>query len=104
MAAITIASTATGYVGSLGVSGYTGSTGIVGSKGYTGSGGIAGYTGSAGTSPTQLVLTSYTTGTLAALTATTGTMVFVINAIGGAQPCYYDGVHWYTVNGRIQVA
>jgi hypothetical protein len=29
--------------------------------------------------------------------------VFVTNAPGGAQPCYYDGTHWYTVNGRTQI-
>jgi Collagen triple helix repeat (20 copies) len=52
------------------------------------------------------VLTTATTSTLVSLSGITqrGAMVFVTDASGGAQPCYFDGVHWYTVNGRTQVA
>jgi len=51
------------------------------------------------------VLTTATTSTLTSLNGITqrGAMVFVTDANGGAQPCYFDGVHWYTVNGRTQV-
>jgi len=51
------------------------------------------------------VLTASTTAGLSAIGPITqqGAMVFVIDATGGAQPCYYDGVHWYTVNGRTQI-
>ena len=52
------------------------------------------------------VLTTATTSTLTSLSGITqrGAMVFVTDASGGAQPCYYDGIHWYTVNGRTQVS
>jgi hypothetical protein len=52
------------------------------------------------------VLTTSTTAGLSAIGAITqrGAMVFVIDATGGAQPCYYDGTQWYTVNGRTQIA
>jgi hypothetical protein len=30
--------------------------------------------------------------------------VYVIDATGGAQPCFYDGTHWFTMNGRSQIA
>ena len=51
------------------------------------------------------VLTNATTSSLASLSGITqiGAMVFVTNYSGGAQPCYFDGVHWYTVNGRVRV-
>ena len=51
------------------------------------------------------VLTTSTTAGLGAIGAITqrGAMVFVIDATGGAQPCYYDGTRWYTVNGRTQI-
>jgi hypothetical protein len=52
------------------------------------------------------VLTTSTTAGLSAIGPITqqGAMVFVTDASGGAQPCYYDGTHWYTVNGRTQIA
>ena len=52
------------------------------------------------------VLTTATTSTLTSLNGITqrGAMVFVTDASGGAQPCYFDGIRWYTVNGRVQVA
>ena len=43
-------------------------------------------------------------GLSAIITPVVGSMVFVTDATGGAQPCYYVGGHWYTVNGRTQVA
>lgn len=53
------------------------------------------------------VLSSYTTSTLNTIVSTqTGAMVFVSNAPGGAQPCYYVGAPtntWFTVNGRLRV-
>lgn len=53
------------------------------------------------------VLSSYTTATLNTIVSTqTGAMVFVSNAPGGAQPCYYVGAPtntWFTVNGRLRV-
>jgi hypothetical protein len=52
------------------------------------------------------VLTTSTIAGLSAIGPITqrGAMVFVTDATGGAQPCYYDGSSWYTVNGRVQVA
>jgi hypothetical protein len=52
------------------------------------------------------VLTTSTTAGLGAIGPITqrGAMVFVTDATGGAQPCYYDGTHWFTVNGRTQIA
>ena len=56
------------------------------------------------TANAPFVLPSYTTSTLSTIVSPAiGSMVFVTNASGGAQPCYYDGSHWYTVNGRVQV-
>jgi hypothetical protein len=57
------------------------------------------------TTNAPFVLPSYnSTTTLAALVGIpVGATVFVTNAPGGAQPCYFDGVHWYTFNGRVQV-
>lgn len=53
------------------------------------------------------VLSNYTTATLNTIVSTqTGAMVFVSNAPGGAQPCYYVGAPtntWFTVNGRLRV-
>lgn len=50
------------------------------------------------------VLPSYTTSTLSTATPlTAGLMVFVTDAPGGAQPCFYDGSNWFTVNGRTQI-
>jgi hypothetical protein len=46
-------------------------------------------------------LYSYTTSTLKTILSTaTGAMVFVSNAPGGGQPCYFDGGTntWYTLN------
>jgi hypothetical protein len=52
------------------------------------------------------VLTTSTMANLASLSGITqaGAMVYVTDATGGAQPCYYTGANWYTVNGRTQVA
>lgn len=51
----------------------------------------------------SVLMPSYTTATLATITPTnTGTMVFVTDAPGGSQPCYFDGSFWYTVNSRIR--
>ena len=56
-------------------------------------------------SMSPFILKNYITSQLPAISAPpVGTMVFVTDAVGGAQPCYYDGTHWYTVNGRTQVA
>lgn len=53
------------------------------------------------------VLSSYTTATLNTIVSTqTGAMVYVSNAPGGAQPCYFVGAPtntWFTVNGRLRV-
>jgi hypothetical protein len=53
------------------------------------------------------VLSSYTTATLNTIISTqTGAMVYVSNAPGGAQPCYFVGAPtntWFTVNGRLRV-
>jgi hypothetical protein len=57
------------------------------------------------TANAPFVLPSYTTAGLSTIPSpVVGSMVFVTDATGGAQPCYYAGTHWYTVNGRIQVA
>lgn len=46
------------------------------------------------------VLPSYSSSELPTLVnVSTGTMVLVTNAPGGAQPCFYNGSSWYTVNG-----
>jgi hypothetical protein len=57
------------------------------------------------TTNAPFVLPSYTMSTLSTIVSpVAGSMVFVTDATGGAQPCYYAGTHWYTVNGRTQVA
>jgi hypothetical protein len=57
-----------------------------------------------GTISVPYILPSYTTSTVYSISpALAGALVFVTNAPGGAQPCYYDGTHWYTVNGRTQI-
>ena len=58
------------------------------------------------TALSPFVLLSVTTANLSSLNSITqaGAIVYVPDASGGAQPCYFDGTHWYTVNGRIQVA
>jgi hypothetical protein len=58
------------------------------------------------TANAPFVLTTATTSQLTTIGAITqrGAMVYVIDATGGAQPCYYDGSHWFTVNGRTQIA
>ena len=57
------------------------------------------------TANAPFVLPSYTTAALSTIVSpVVGSMVFVTDATGGAQPCYYAGTHWYTVNGRTQVA
>jgi hypothetical protein len=52
------------------------------------------------------VLTTATTAQLASIGAITqrGAMVYVTDASGGAQPCFYNGTNWFTVNGRTQIA
>jgi hypothetical protein len=52
------------------------------------------------------VLTTATTAQLTTIGGTTqrGAMVYVIDATGGAQPCYFSGTNWFTVNGRTQIA
>jgi hypothetical protein len=53
---------------------------------------------------TTNILPSYTISSLSTFSpATAGAMVFVTNAPGGAQPCFYDGTNWFTVNGRTQI-
>ena len=57
------------------------------------------------TANAPFVLPSYTMATLSTIISpVAGSIVFVTDATGGAQPCYYAGTHWYTVNGRTQVA
>jgi len=122
-----------GYVGSTGA-GYTGSVGYVGSAGVVNTLANGTYTittlyvntltvtqvgavniqsgndlnlKAAGniTTNAPFVLPSYTTAGLSGIASpVVGSMVFVTDATGGAQPCYYVGGHWYTVNGRTQVA
>ena len=52
------------------------------------------------------VLTTSTTANLTSLNGITqrGAMVYVTDATGGEQPCFFDGSHWFTVNGRTQIA
>jgi hypothetical protein len=52
------------------------------------------------------VLTTATTAQLASIGGITqrGAMVYVTDASGGAQPCYFNGTNWFTVNGRTQIA
>jgi len=57
-----------------------------------------------GTISVPYILPSYTTSTVHSISpALAGALVFVSNAPGGGQPCYYDGSHWYTINGRTQI-
>ena len=47
------------------------------------------------------VAPSFTTSTLSTISGTpTGMTVLLTTAAGGAQPAFYDGIHWYLVNGR----
>jgi hypothetical protein len=52
------------------------------------------------------VLTTATTSQLVALGATTqrGAMIYVIDAAGGAQPCFYDGTNWRLCTDRTSIA
>jgi hypothetical protein len=52
------------------------------------------------------VLTTATTAQLSALGPTTqrGAMVYVIDASGGAQPCFYDGTNWRLCTDRTSIA
>jgi hypothetical protein len=52
------------------------------------------------------VLTTATTAQLSALSGTTqrGAMVYVIDASGGAQPCFFDGTNWRQVVDRVLIA
>jgi hypothetical protein len=52
------------------------------------------------------VLTTATTAQLSALGATTqrGAMLYVIDAAGGAQPCFYDGTNWRLCTDRTNIA
>jgi hypothetical protein len=52
------------------------------------------------------VLTTATTAQLTTIGGITqrGAMVYVLDATGGAQPCYFNGINWFTVNGRTQIA
>lgn len=52
------------------------------------------------------VLTTATTAQLPALGLTTrqGAMVYVIDAAGGAQPCFYDGVGWRLFTDRTVIS
>jgi hypothetical protein len=52
------------------------------------------------------VLTTATTAQLSALGATTqrGAMLYVIDASGGAQPCFYDGTNWRLCTDRTSIA
>jgi hypothetical protein len=58
------------------------------------------------TANAPFVLTTATTAQLSTIGGITqrGAMVYVIDATGGAQPCFYDGTHWFTMNGRSQIA
>ena len=50
--------------------------------------------------PNPTVLYSYTTSTLHTIASTaTGSMVFVTDAPGHAQPCFFNGTSWVTVVG-----
>lgn len=71
----------------------------------TGGAGIGGnlHVGGSITSNSVVVLKSFTTSTLSTIVSpAVGSMVFVTDAPGGAQPVYYDGSNWFTVNGRVQ--
>jgi hypothetical protein len=58
------------------------------------------------TTNAPFVLTTSTTAGLSSLGGITqrGALVYVIDATGGAQPCFYDGSHWFTMSGRTQIA
>lgn len=72
----------------------------------TGGAGIGGdlYVGGSISSDSVFVLKPFTTSTLATIVSpAVGSMVFVTDAPGGAQPAYYDGSNWFTVDGRVQI-
>ena len=52
------------------------------------------------------VLTTSTTAGLSSISGITqrGALVYVTDATGGAQPCFFDGSHWFTMSGRTQIA
>jgi hypothetical protein len=58
------------------------------------------------TTNAPFVLTTATTAQLTAIGGITqrGALVYVTDATGGAQPCFFDGSHWFTMSGRTQVA
>lgn len=47
-------------------------------------------------------LPNYTISLLNNIKPKSGTLLFVTDAPGGSQPCYFDGAHWYTLN-RTQI-
>ena len=58
----------------------------------------------AGTLAVNNILPSYDTASVLLIPApTAGLTVFVTDAPGGAQPCFYDGTNWFTISGRIQL-
>lgn len=118
-----------GYVGSAStLPGYTGSTGYfsgstaaaiittntsiststtTGALQVSGGVGIGGNVNAGGTvkSDALFVLPSYTLTTVEFIVAPPeGSIVYVSDAPGGGQPCFYDGVSWYTIDGRVQIA
>jgi hypothetical protein len=52
------------------------------------------------------VLTTSTTAGLSTLGLLTraGALVYVTDAVGGAQPAFFNGTNWFTINGRTQIA
>jgi hypothetical protein len=58
------------------------------------------------TTNAPFVLTTATTAQLSSLGAITqrGALVYVTDATGGAQPCFYNGTNWFTIDGRTQIA
>lgn len=49
-------------------------------------------------------LPSYTSAELPSISSpTAGLMVFVTDAPGGAQPCFYDGSSWFTMSNRTEI-
>jgi hypothetical protein len=52
------------------------------------------------------VLTTSTTAGLGSLSGITqrGAMVYVTDAVGGAQPCFFDGTNWRQVTDRTSIA
>lgn len=50
------------------------------------------------------VLPSYTVSSLSSITSpVAGLMVFVTDAPGGAQPCFFDGSNWFTMSNRTEI-